>query len=109
MTYVSVFETINVTNPFGLQANTDQETGICELNWNYNEGSGFQNFNIYRNDVLIAQTQDMNYADQFSVYGYYTYKVTAFYGGDIGSPETIADTQCESATSEVSRGNQVAN
>jgi hypothetical protein len=109
MTYVSPFVTITVTNPFNLQANVDQETGACELNWSYNEGSGFQNFRIYRNDEMIAETEDMTYTDQIPEYGYYTYKVTAYYGGTTESAPTSTDAQWGTSSMEVIPGEYTAN
>jgi len=109
MTYVSVFETITVTKPFALQASVNQETGVCDLSWNYNSGSGFQNFRIYRNDEMIAETEDLTYTDQIPDYGYYTYKVTAYYGGSIESDPTEKETQWGSSTMEVIPGEYVAN
>ncbi len=109
MTYVSVFETITVTSPFGLQAEVDQETGACDLSWSYNEGSGFLNFRIYRDDQLIAETTDLTYTDQLSFYGYYRYAVTAYYGGTTESDSTVTDIQYGSATMEVIPGEYTAN
>ncbi|MCF6341971.1 MAG: GEVED domain-containing protein [Bacteroidales bacterium] len=109
MTYVSVFQTITITNPFALQASVDQETGACDLSWNYNEGSGFLNFRIYRGDEMIAETEELTYTDQIPDYGYYTYKVTAYYGGTTESEPTITETQWGSSTMEVVPGEYVAN
>ena len=109
MTYVSPFVTITVTNPFNLQAGVDQETGACDLSWSYNEGSGFQNFRIYRNDEMIAETGDMTYTDQIPEYGYYTYKVTAYYGGTTESAPSTTETQWGTSTMEVLPGEYTAN
>lgn len=109
MTYVSVFETISVTNPFALQASVDQETGACDLSWSYSEGSGFQNFRIYRDDMMIAETDELTYADQIPEYGYYTYKVTAYYGGTTESLPAQTDTQWGTSTMEVIPGEHTAN
>ena len=109
MTYVSPFVTISITNPFNLQASVDQETGACDLSWNFNEGSGFKNFRIYRNDVMIAETEDMTYTDQIPEYGYYTYKVTSYYGGTIESQPSLTETQWGSSTLEVIPGEYTAN
>ena len=109
MTYVSPFVTIQVTNPFNLQASVEQETGSCDLSWNYNEGSGFKNFRIYRDDVMIAETENLIYTDQIPDFGYYTYKVTAYYGGSTESPATITETQWGSSAMEVIPGEYTAN
>ncbi len=109
MTYVSPFVTISVTNPFNLQASVDQETGACDLSWNFNEGSGFMNFRIYRDDVMIAETEALTYTDQIPEFGYYTYKVTAYYGGTTESSATVKETQWGSSTMEVIPGEYTAN
>lgn len=109
MTYVSPFVTITVTNPFNLQATVDQESGACDLDWSYNEGSGFQNFRVYRDDIMIAETEDLTYTDQIPEYGYYTYKVTAYYGGTTESAPTTVETQWGSSTMEVIPGEYTAN
>jgi len=98
MTYVSPFQTIVLVAPTSLQAVTDQETGECSLTWNYNESTGFDHFNIYRNDELIDSTTDYFYTDMLTEYGYYTYKVTAVYSGDIESLPTTAQTQYGTST-----------
>ena len=109
MTYVSPFVTIQVTNPFNLQASVDQETGSCDLSWSYNEGSGFKNFRLYRDDVMIAETENLTYTDQIPEYGYYNYKVTAYYGGTTESPAAVTETQWGSSTMEVIPGEYSAN
>lgn len=96
-TYVSPFQTVAVVAPLNLQANMDQETGDCSLTWTFEEGAGFQNFNLYRDDVLIASTTDEFYSDLLTEYGYYTYEVTAFYGGENESAPSVAETQFGSA------------
>ncbi len=102
MTYVSVFETIDVVAPFALTAATDQETGECVLDWSFSGTNGFENFNIYRNQELIATTTDENYTDQLTEYGYYTYEVTAMYTGNTESGAASDDTQYGTATIELS-------
>jgi hypothetical protein len=109
MTYVSPFVTITVTNPFNLQTSVDQETGVCDLSWSYNEGSGFKNFRIYRDDEMIAETSELTYTDQIPEYGYYTYKVTAYYGGTTESQPSSKDTQWGTSTMEVIPGEYTAN
>ncbi len=108
MTYVSVFETINVVAPFGLSATTDQETGECSLVWNFTGGSGFLNFNIYRDDVLVGTSTDPAYLDQLTNYGYYTYKVTAVYSGNTESSATTSNTQYGTSTIDIAPESFVA-
>ncbi len=99
MTYVSVFETVDVQNPYGLTAEVDQETGLCTLNWQFpNQGTGFEYFKIYRNGVQIDTTTQLTYEDQLLSYGYYDYQVTAYYGGDNESLPTSASTQWGTST-----------
>jgi len=109
MTYVSVFETINVVAPFALTSVTDQETGECLLNWNFSGTSGFQHFNIYRDDVLIGTSNDPTYTDQIEDYGYYTYSVTALYSGDTESTAAETNTQYGTATIQITPAHYTAN
>ncbi len=109
LTYVSPFQTIDIIAPTNLQADTDQETGECSLVWNYEEGTGFQYFNIYRNDEFIISTNDEFYTDMLTEYGYYTYKVTAYYGGENESLPTIDETQYGTATIVIDPVNYIAN
>jgi hypothetical protein len=108
MTYVSVFETIDVVAPFGLSTVTNQETGECLLNWSFAGTTGFQNFNIYRDDNLVGTSTDMTYTDQITEFGYYNYKVTALYSGDTESASVEADTQYGTATIEITPLSYVA-
>ena len=101
MTYVSVFETIDIIAPTGLSASTSQETGECILTWNFSGTTGFQHFNIYRDNEIIGTATDQTYADQITEYGYYSYKVTAVYSGDAESLGSFADTQFGSSTIEI--------
>lgn len=101
MTYVSVFETIDIVAPFGLSAVTDQETGECSLNWSFNGTTGFDHFNLYRDDVLITSTTELTFTETLPDYGYYAYKVTAVYSGNQESLSTNATTQYGSSTIEI--------
>ena len=98
MTYVSVFETVQITSPFNLEAEVDQETGEAVLTWDFNQGSGFLNFRIYRNDVMIEETTELTFTETLVQYGYYTYKVTAYYGGTNESPAAVKATQYGTST-----------
>ena len=109
MTYVSVFETLQITAPFNLQASIDQTDGKVDLSWEYNEGTGFQNFRVYRNDVLISEQSDMTFTENLFNYGYYNYKVTAFYGGDNESSGPEKELQYGSSSIEVIPGEYTAN
>ena len=93
MTYVSPFFTIVVSAPYGLIADMTQETGICNLTWNHNQGTGFEYYNIYRNGVFLDTTSSMTYVDTLSDYAYVTYGVSAFYGEGNESVQVEAKTQ----------------
>ncbi|MDY0077121.1 MAG: GEVED domain-containing protein [Bacteroidales bacterium] len=82
MTYTSPYETNALSRPFDLIAETPFETGETALEWEYEPEAGFIHFNIYRNNELIATTEDQTYADQLPDYGVYTYGVTAAYTND---------------------------
>jgi subtilisin family serine protease len=89
---------IEIFPPINLQISTDQETGIASLSWMHSGGIGFQNFKVYRDDVEIGTTTDMTFEDQLTDFGYYTYKITAFYGGVSESDPAINQTQYGSST-----------
>ncbi len=95
---VAINNLVEMYPPTGFQANTDQETGLVSLSWNHNYSDGFQYYKIFRNDVEIDTTSDMFFEDQLLEYGYYTYKVTAFYGGTDESGYASKDTQWGSST-----------
>ena len=80
MTYVSVFETIDVHTPTSLNATVNQDNGLASLVWNFDPSVGFQYFNIYRDGTFIGTSTETSYEDQLSDYGYYTYEVSADYG-----------------------------
>ncbi|PLX12563.1 MAG: hypothetical protein C0598_05770 [Marinilabiliales bacterium] len=109
MTYVSVFETLQINSPFNLDASVSQETGEVTLNWEYIEGTGFQNFRIYRDEVLVDETINESFTETLLNYGYYNYQVTAYYGGDNESGGPEEELQYGSATIEVVPGEYVAN
>ncbi len=100
MTYVSVFETIDVHTPTSLVANVDQETGLADLTWFFIPSTGFQYFNVYRNGILVGTSTETNFEDQLTDYGYYTYEVTADYGSS-ESPSVSAMAQYGSSTIEI--------
>jgi hypothetical protein len=100
-TYVSPFQTIDVIAPWNLQAEMDQETGNCTLTWNHDGGTGFQYFNVYRNGDFVASTTEQSFSETVTEYGYYTYEVTAFYGGENESPASMDQTQYGTSTIEI--------
>lgn len=82
MTYTSPYETNALSRPFDLIAETPFETGETALEWQYEPEAGFIHFNIYRDNELIATTEDQSFADQLPDYGVYTYAVSAAYTDD---------------------------
>ncbi len=78
------------------------------MDWSFSGTTGFQNFNIYRNEVLIGTSTDPTYTDQISDYGYYTYKVTALYSGNTESAATTSETQYGTSTIEITPISYVA-
>jgi len=79
MTYVSPYVTNNLSRPFDLIATLDEQSGSVELEWEYEQVTGFSYFIIYLEGEEIAQTSDQFYTDQLLDYGIYHYEVTAFY------------------------------
>jgi len=77
MTYVSPYSTNNLPRPTNLVANLNQANGHVDLSWDFTFGSTFQNFNIYRDNVLIGTTTTTTYADNLPAFGPYQYKVSA--------------------------------
>jgi len=93
MTYVSPFVTIVVAAPYALTADMSQETGICNLAWNHDQGSGFKYYKVYRDGVFLDTTLNMTFIDTLPDYAYVTYGVTAFYGEGNESVEAEVKTQ----------------
>lgn len=85
MTYCSPYETNPSIAPRDLVAVVEFETGATDLDWTFETSPGFLNFNIYRDNVLIATTTENTYTDQLPDYGYFDYKVTAYYEGELES------------------------
>ncbi|MBT3174446.1 MAG: T9SS type A sorting domain-containing protein [Lentimicrobiaceae bacterium] len=98
MGYVSVFETINLVAPFALLADTDQETGEVTLDWQFNGGTGFEYFKIYRNGEVVSTTTELAFTETLVDYGYYLYEVTAIFVGDQESLPAAAQTQYGTST-----------
>lgn len=93
MTYVSPY-IINVApRPEGLTATVVFETGEATLNWSFEGGENFENFKVYRDDVLIGTTEDTTFVDMLPDYGLYNFKVTAYYSDDIESAPSSANLQ----------------
>lgn len=101
MTYVSVFETLDIRAPYSLNVAVDQETGSADLSWEFNATNGFEHFIIYRDDVQIGISSTENFTDQLPDYGYYNYKVTAYYGGTNESIPASKNAQWGSSSIEV--------
>jgi len=80
MTYVSPFITIVVNAPYALTADMSQETGVCNLSWSHNQGTGFKYYKVFRDTTFLDTTTNLTFVDTVPDYAYVTYKVTAFYG-----------------------------
>jgi len=79
MSYVSPYETNDLSMPYELIAILDDATGSVDLVWQYDPAPGFLTFIIYRNGVEIAQTLEQNYPDQLPEHDIYKYQVSAYY------------------------------
>jgi hypothetical protein len=79
MTYVSPYQTNNLSRPYDLTVTLTEETGAVALEWFYDVAPGFSYFIVYRDNIEIAQTTETTYGDQLPDYGMYQYKVTAYY------------------------------
>lgn len=93
MSYCSPYETNPLNRPRDLVAIVEFETGATDLDWTFETSPGFLNFNIYRDNVLIATTTENTYTDQLPDYGYYAYKVTAYYEGNLESGASATNVQ----------------
>lgn len=80
----------DVTN---LTAVIDQENGTTVLNWNHNQGSGFQYYKVYLDGVHLDNTVSKTFQHVLTDYGYYSFSVTAFYGGTDESNPVEKDVQ----------------
>jgi hypothetical protein len=98
MTYVSPFITIVAAAPYALTADMSQETGICNLAWNHDQGSGFKYYKVYRDGVFLDTTLNMTFIDTLPDYAYVTYGVTAFYGE--GNESVKAEVKTQYGTSQ---------
>lgn len=87
----------DIQTPTNLTAVVDQATGMATLNWVHNQGNGFQYYKIYRDGEFIDNTVAKTFQDQLTDYGYYTYEVTAYYGGTDESDSAVKTTQYGSA------------
>jgi len=68
------------TIPENLNANLNDNTGVVDLDWQFNPNDkAFQYFKIYRdgNEIGVSLTED--YTDNLTGYGTYEYYVTAYY------------------------------
>ena len=75
--------------PSGLTAVLDTTTATVDLSWIFDNSKAFQNFNIYRNNVIVGTSTDTSYTDVLPGYGEYVYKVTSLYDeGESGSSGT---------------------
>jgi subtilisin family serine protease len=73
----AVEEVSAVAKPSNLVGAVTYETGLVELEWEFEWEPGFEFFRIYRDDVAVAETTDLFYNETLPDYGFYEYKVTA--------------------------------
>ncbi|MFA5419224.1 MAG: GEVED domain-containing protein, partial [Bacteroidales bacterium] len=93
MSYTSPYRLNPLVKPENLTASVNSETGVCQLNWSYNQSPGFLHFDLYRGYNLISTTTDTVFQDALPDYGYYDYKVTAVYQGNKESGASRTSTQ----------------
>ncbi len=93
MTYVSPFSTMIINNPYDLTAEPNHETGVIHLQWNHEQTDGFVQYKIYKDDVLIDTTNDLEYYDTLTDYAYVKYSVSAAYVGGAESMQVEINTQ----------------
>jgi hypothetical protein len=90
MTYVSPYETNNLPRPFDLLATIIFETGEAQLTWQFENVPSFQYFIIYRDNVQIATTTNLQFSDYLPTYGVFKYVVTAMHDeGESSGTSTI--------------------
>lgn len=83
----------DIQDPYGLTAEISQETGVTVLNWFHEQGSGFEYYKVYLNGVFIDNSIAKTFQHLLTDYGYYTFEVTAFYGGTDESEPTMKEVQ----------------
>ncbi len=75
--------------PENLIADYNPISGQVDLSWGYEEETGFQYFNVYKDSNIIYTTTDTVFSEVVYAFGNYEYKVTAYYGGDESSPTNV--------------------
>ncbi len=86
----AVEEVSAVARPANLVGTISYETGLAELEWEFENEPGFEFFRIYRDEVEIATTTDLFYSETLPDYGIYEYKVTAQH--DLGESSPVRTT-----------------
>jgi len=91
LTYCSPYETNSLERPTNLVTSVDFETGIVQMNWNFNTVPGFQHFNIYLDDNLVGTTTSANYSYQLPEYGVFKITIKAMHnsGESLGPSATV--------------------
>ncbi|NOU47968.1 MAG: T9SS type A sorting domain-containing protein [Bacteroidales bacterium] len=101
MTYSSVYQTNSLNIPFNLAAQVTFETGMTNLNWEFEVEQGFLHFNVYRDNVLVGTPTLNTYSDQLPAYGPYNYAVTAAYVDEEESGAALVSVQWGGAQIDV--------
>lgn len=93
----------DIEDPTNLTAAVNQTNGTTVLNWNHNQGSGFEYYKVYVDGIHIDNTVSKTFQHVLADYGYYTFSVTAFYGGTDESNPVTKDVQYGSSTMVLSQ------
>jgi len=88
----------DIEDPTNLTAVVDQDNGTTVLNWNHNQGSGFEYYKVYLDGVHLDNTVSKTFQHVLAEYGYFTFSVTAYYGGADESNPVVKDVQYGSST-----------
>ncbi|MCF8364318.1 MAG: T9SS type A sorting domain-containing protein [Bacteroidales bacterium] len=88
-TVTSPFNEKPVAKPNDLQAQViDWDNGTVLLSWTMESPAGVQHYNIYRDNQLIGTTNQIEFQDNLTVFGNYTYRVTAQFESMESAPVT---------------------
>ncbi len=85
----SAFNEKPVAKPDDFHADViDWDNGAVLLTWIMEDPAGVQHYNIYRDNELIGTTNDLEFQENLSDYGNFTYRVTAQFNSMESAPET---------------------
>jgi hypothetical protein len=101
LTYTSPYVTSTMVAPTSLIAQLNEETGGVNLTWTHNTSPTFDHYNIYRGLQFLGTSTLPFFSDVLPDYGFYRYRVTAYYTFEGESAPAIADVQWGNAQAEV--------